>query len=92
MIGRLQLPFKQLCFFSTLKIYRILFAGYSIEGYFTFMLNLIVLNESQVLKIPIEHMLCGTSKALLTSCEANMQDLEHSVYIREENFGQAHQP
>lgn len=37
-------------------------------------------------------MLSGTSEALSTSCEANMQDLEHSVYIREENFGQAHQP
>lgn len=36
-------------------------------------------------------MLCGTTEALLTGCEANTHDVERFAYIREENFSQTHQ-
>ena len=55
------------------------------------MLNLIILNESKVLKKSIRHMLCGATEALLSGCEANKCYLECFACIGEENFGQTHQ-
>lgn len=55
------------------------------------MLNLIILNESKVLKKSVWHMLCGATEALLSGCEANKHYLECFAYTREENFAQTHQ-
>lgn len=57
------------------------------------MLNLIILNESKVLKKKksIWHMPCGTTEALLSGWEANKYYLEGFTCIGEESFGQTYQ-
>jgi len=55
------------------------------------MLNLIILNESKVLKKSIWHMLCGATEVLLPGCEANKHCLERFACVGEEIFGLTHQ-
>lgn len=65
LMAALQLPIAVLYFFHVKNILHAVSRLKHEKGYFTFMLNLVILNEYQVLKKSVQHMLCGIPKHCL---------------------------